>query len=103
MSQNMLKCYGIFLDTSEVMNKISTGVMDDLLKSQQLVGVYQDSNGQREVLIYGKKEMAKKAVSIAESLGFKSMQICPTMIYVAESDVKNKDAIVGVERTDVCE
>lgn len=102
--QKTYKCYGMYVDTAEVVLNIPTNVMDTLLEScSGLVGVYQDPDGQKQVLIYGSKDQAIFAVDKAKELGFVSAVLCPTMIYVPESDVKNKDALIGVERTDVCE
>ena len=90
MSDDSLKCYGIYIDAAEVVLNIPTGVMDKFLENQNLVGVYQDPDGQRQVLIYNKKDQAKQAVEKAKSLGLNSAEMCPTMIYVPENAVQNK-------------
>lgn len=93
MNQKNLKCYGMYIDTAEVFLNIYTGIMDKLLDAYKVIGVYQDPDGQKQVLIYNSRDTAKLALEKAKSLGFDSAELCPTMIYVPESDVKNKDMI----------
>lgn len=89
MLDKTIKCYGMYVDAAEVVLNIPSGNMDKLLDSQKVVGVYQDPDGQKQVLIYTKKEQAKAAVKKAKSLGFTSVELCPTRIYVPEKDVLN--------------
>ena len=97
MSEKTLKCYGMYIDAAEVVLNIPNGKMDELLKTYSLVGVYQDPDGQKQVLIYSSKEKVKLAYNLATSLGFTSVKICNTMIYVPESEVANKDVMSECE------
>ena len=91
MPQKTVKCYGIKIDTAEVVFHVSTGAMKEFLDGLDVVGVYQDQNGLDQLIVFKKKEQAKQALKKSKEMGFGSTELYPTMIYVPEKDIKKKD------------
>lgn len=88
MAEKSVKCYGMQIDSAEVILSISNGKWEKFLEDQKPLGVFQDPAGQLQVMIFLKKEEAKAAVAKAKEMKMSSVAVWPTMIYVTENDLQ---------------
>ena len=105
MAEKSVKCYGMQIDSAEVILSISNGKWEKFLEDQKPLGVFQDPAGQLQVMIFLKKEEAKAAVAKAKEMKMNSVAVWPTMIYVTEDDLQIdlesfEDVVESEELTD---
>jgi len=88
MPQKAVKCYGIRIDQLEIDSYLSCidFDFDHLTEALDAVCAYQDQSEEHQIFIYKQKENAVHAVVLGRELGFESVELCPTLIYVPETD-----------------
>ena len=83
-TQKTLKCYGIRISQAEIDTYLTDveNSMEQLNESLQAVCSFQDQEGLNQVFIYKKKELLNTAFKKGRDIGFETIEVCPTLIYV---------------------
>lgn len=77
-----LKMYGLTISTEEAYQGIQDGRMDELMKCAKAPAVYQDPNGQYQMLLFDHPDKRSAAYHKAHDLGFSSAAYVVQRIYV---------------------